>query len=142
MATSSPRSASAARASRRSGTSRRRTQPIAWAIWTAAEPTPLPTAWIKTRSPGLRLALGLEGIVGRDERLGDGRGLLEVEVRGDRHGHPLGADDVLGLPPPPTMPKTRSPTLNVPGHIAARAASTSPANSRPGMSAGTPGGAG
>ena len=28
-------------------------QPMARAIWTAAEPTPPPTAWISTRSPGL-----------------------------------------------------------------------------------------
>ena len=42
------------RASRRSTWRSRSTrQPIARAIWTAAEPTPPPTAWIRTRSPGL-----------------------------------------------------------------------------------------
>ncbi len=52
-------------------------------------PTPLPTAWISTALARPQPALGLERVVRGEEDLGDRRGLLEVEVRGDRHGHPL-----------------------------------------------------
>ena len=47
---------------------------------------------------GCEPALGQQGVVRGDERLGDRRGLDEVEVRRDRHRHPLVRHDVLGLP--------------------------------------------
>ena len=47
---------------------------------------------------GCEAALGQQRIMGRDKRLGDRRGLHEVEVRRDRHRHPLVGHDILGLP--------------------------------------------
>ena len=46
---------------------------------------------------GFEPPLGEQGIVRGDERLGDRRRLDEVEVRRDRHRHPLVRQDVLGL---------------------------------------------
>ena len=48
---------------------------------------------------GCQAALGQQSIMRRDKRLGDRRGLHEVEVGRDRHRHPLVSQDVLGLSP-------------------------------------------
>ena len=79
-------------------------------------PTPLPTAWIKTRSPGRSTRLRLERVVRGEEDLGDGRGLLEVEVRRDRHRHPLGRDQPFGHPPAADDPEDAVADLERPGH--------------------------
>ena len=42
-------------------------------------------------------ALGQQGVVGRDECLGNRRGLYKVEVGRNRHCHPLVRQNVLGL---------------------------------------------
>ena len=51
------------------------------------------------------MALGQQGIVRGDERLGDGRRLDEIQVRRDRHGQPLVGQDELGLPAPADDPE-------------------------------------
>ena len=49
--------------------------------------------------------LTFERVLGGDERLGHGRRRFEIEVARDRHGHPLGTDDVLGEATPADDPE-------------------------------------
>ena len=70
--------------------------PRCFAIWAAAVPTPLPTAWISTRSPGREPAAGDQRVVGRQEDFGNRRRLGEAQPVGNRerlvgvHRHQLG----------------------------------------------------
>ena len=80
--------------------------------------------------------LRLERVVRGDEDLGDGRGLLEARGSpGSARPSARGVTTYSACPPPPTIPKTRSPTWSGPV-TPGPSASTSPANSSPGMSAG------
>ena len=56
-------------------------QPNALASCTTAVPTPEPTAWTSTCSPGLQPGAGAQRVVRGDEDLGDAAGLDQVEVR-------------------------------------------------------------
>ena len=87
-----------ARASRRVRDVPKTVQPIAWASWHGRRADAAADGVDQDPLAGPQPALGLEGVVRGEEDLGDGRGLLEVEVGGDRHGHPLVGHDVLGLP--------------------------------------------
>ena len=95
----------------------RTVQPIACASWTAAEPTPLPTAWTRTRSPGRTPAWVSSASCAVRKTSGTAAACLEVEVGGDRHGHPLVGDDVLGLASAANDPEDAVADPERPGHI-------------------------
>ena len=81
MPTSSPRAWSRTEFGRVRRVVPKAWQPMAWAIWTAAVPTPLAAACTSTVSPG-EPALGEQGIMSGNKHLGYRGGLDEVEVGG------------------------------------------------------------
>ena len=114
--------------------------PMRFASCTAAVPTPLPTAWISTRSP----ATSRPRATSASHAVRNASGIAAASVYAIPSGTAIVSSACTttnsAWAPPPTSPMTRSPTCHrvTPGP----SASTSPAYSRPGMSAGQPAGAG
>ena len=114
--------------------------PAAAPSWTAAVPTPPAAPWTSRRSPAFSphcvktascavvKTSGVPPAAGQSSASGTGMSWRSWTTASS------------ACPPPPTIAMTRSPSSNrrAPGPSAA----TSPASSRPGMSAGEPGGAG
>ena len=90
---------------------------------------------------GAQAALGEERVVGGGEDLGHAAGLRPVEAVGDRHELALVDDGQLGLPAA-ADDRHDAVALGEALGARARAPTTSPASSSPGMSGGEPGGAG
>ena len=115
MATSSPYATGLLELARRVREVPKTVQPIACASWHGRRADAAADGVDQDPLARPQPRLGLQGVVRSEEDLGDSRGLLEVEVRGDRHGHPLGRDDVFGLPPAADDPEDPVADLERPG---------------------------
>ena len=114
--------------------------PADWVNCTAAVPTPLPTAWIRTVSPSERFIWRKRASKAVMKTSGIAPASSVPTPAGTRTAVRSWATTNSAYPPPPTIPMTRSPFFQ--RVTSGPTASTVPEYSRPGMSSGEPGGAG
>ena len=114
-------------------------QPMALPSWSAAVPTPEPTACTSTVSPDWIAAWVTIASWAVTNTSGTPPAVTRSSESGTGAHCTAGTARSSAWPPPPAMPNTRSPSAGpvTPGPCA----TTSPANSSPGMSGGDPGGA-
>ena len=112
--------------------------PMAWASCAAAVPTPLPTVWMRTRSPRFKRPRTVRASKAVRNASGTAAASPKSSAAGIGSTSSSGTTSSSACAPPPAMPMTRSPGAQ---RDPAPADSISPAYSRPGTSAGHPGGA-